>query len=132
MLYIYVIQNQGESYVDRLCSTINSMVGKCDEIIASLQSIDFLCEENKGLIVIGTFYFNGALISETLCSMQQVTSFQIPTRLCMAKFIVDFGIGYAGVNFIPQSGKTNWAAVLFAKNSTLSKYKDSLCPLFNN
>jgi hypothetical protein len=31
---------------------------------------------NKGLIVIRTFYLNGALISPTLCSMQQVTSFQ--------------------------------------------------------
>ncbi len=31
------------------------------------------------LIVIGAFYFNGALISQTLCSMQQVTSFQTPT-----------------------------------------------------
>ncbi len=37
-------------------------------------------EENKGLIVIWTFYFNGALISWTVCSMQQVTSFQIPTK----------------------------------------------------
>ena len=38
------------------------------------------CDENKVLIVTGTFYFNGALIFKTLCSMQQVTSFQIPTR----------------------------------------------------
>ncbi len=41
------------------------------------------CEENKDLIAIGTFYFNTALISQTLCSMQQVTSFQIPTRLSL-------------------------------------------------
>ena len=33
------------------------------------------CEEIKGLIVIriGTFYFNGALSYQTLCSMQQDT-----------------------------------------------------------
>jgi hypothetical protein len=28
-----------------------------DEIIALLQSVDFLCDENEGLIVIGTFFF---------------------------------------------------------------------------
>ncbi len=42
--------------------------------IALLLSGDF---ENKGLIVIGTFSCNGALISWTRCLMQQVTSFQI-------------------------------------------------------
>ncbi len=36
----------------------------------------FVVEENRGLIVIGTFYFNWALISWALCSMQQVTSFK--------------------------------------------------------
>ncbi len=34
-----------------------------DEIIALLQSVDFVCVENKGLLVTGNFYFNGALIS---------------------------------------------------------------------
>jgi hypothetical protein len=38
------------------------------------------CYENKGLDEIITFYFNGGLISKTLCSMQQVISFQLPTR----------------------------------------------------
>ncbi len=38
------------------------------------------CEEIKGLIVIGTFYFNGALLSETLCYMQQVTSIKNPNE----------------------------------------------------
>ncbi len=33
------------------------------------------CDENKGVFVIGTFYFNGALISETLFSMQKVIDF---------------------------------------------------------
>jgi hypothetical protein len=36
------------------------------------------CEEKKDLIAIGNFYFNTALISQTICSVQQVTSFQIP------------------------------------------------------
>jgi hypothetical protein len=37
---------------------------------------NLMCMILKGI----TFYFNGALISYTLCSMQQVISFQIPTR----------------------------------------------------
>jgi hypothetical protein len=37
------------------------VVGKSDEFITLLYNVDFF-EANKGLIVIGTFYFNGALI----------------------------------------------------------------------
>ncbi len=43
-----------------------SVVGKSDEFIALLQSVDFFFEANEDLIVIGTFYFDGALISLTL------------------------------------------------------------------
>ncbi len=39
-----------------------AVVGKSDEFIALLSSVDFFYG-NKGLIVIGNFYFNGALIS---------------------------------------------------------------------
>jgi hypothetical protein len=39
------------------------VVGKIDEIIAFLYSVDFLSAETKGLVVMGTLYFNGALIS---------------------------------------------------------------------
>jgi hypothetical protein len=49
------------------------VVGKCDRFIALLYSVDIF-EENSDLIVTGTFYFNGASISLTLCSMQQVTT----------------------------------------------------------
>ncbi len=38
---------------------------------------------NKGFIVIGTFYFKGALLSWTLSSTRQVTSFQMPNRLSL-------------------------------------------------
>ncbi len=31
--------------------------------INNMNAFDFLCEESKGLIVIGTFYLNGALLS---------------------------------------------------------------------
>jgi hypothetical protein len=31
--------------------------------INNINAFDFLCEENKDLIVIGTFYLNGALLS---------------------------------------------------------------------
>jgi hypothetical protein len=39
------------------------MVGKSDEIIALLYSVDFLCDENIGLIVFGTLYSNRVVIS---------------------------------------------------------------------
>jgi hypothetical protein len=57
-----------------------AVVGMCDEFIALLWSVDFCVKKNKGLNAIGTFYFNGALISQTLCLVQQVIGFQIPTR----------------------------------------------------
>ncbi len=54
-------------------------VGKSDEIIALIQSVDFLCDENKGLIVIGTFLFQrSADFLNTL--FNEVISFQISTR----------------------------------------------------
>jgi hypothetical protein len=39
------------------------VVGKSDEIIALPYSVDFFSDETKGLVVMGTLYFNGALIS---------------------------------------------------------------------
>ncbi len=42
---------------------IGSVVGKSDEFTAVLESVDFCFEANKGLIVLNTSYFDGALIS---------------------------------------------------------------------
>jgi hypothetical protein len=51
-------------------------MGKSDEIIALLWSVDFFCDENKGLIENWNLLYQ----LSTLCSMQQFISFQIPTR----------------------------------------------------
>ncbi len=55
-------------------------MGNGDEIIILLCRALIFLWRIKGLIVIGTFYFNRALISNTLCCMQQVTSIKIPMR----------------------------------------------------
>ncbi len=44
------------------------------------ECIWFFCEDCKGLIVKRTFNLNVALLSQTFCYMQQVTSFKIATR----------------------------------------------------
>jgi hypothetical protein len=74
------------------------VVGKSDKIIALLLSVDFFCDGNKSHIVVGTFFFNRALISKTFSS--NATSNPNKTRTFPQKInalkikIIDYAIAH--------------------------------------